>query len=322
MTFPMRIPAILIGATILVCPAHLACSQAVLSPADREALLENLEKLRETAVSKVDARFSMALAAYREAMSSDEAVLNFYLKCVEKVDFEDHQKKAAEFRDWKRKQAEQFLEPGFKTALRCQLRWLILTLRAYSNKADLIKLAPEVQEIVDEIFNNADKLKFEEHLLNQPVNTTEFAKAYDMGDPENKKWPLSPLMLDGVYGEVILPAARASGKLEAVRSAWMKRIKQDEIRFEVWQGGAKKSNQPNAPRSPEYEKFLTEVVPEYQWQMEMDLFRCGDESGAAKRMLDHISKHITHRNARAWGDAFKELLTPKQPASAPSDNGR
>ena len=127
--------------------------------------------------------------------------------------------------------------------------------------------------------------------------------------------------LEGVYNEVILPVARASGKLEPVRSAWMKRIKQEEIRIEVWQGGAKKSNQPNAPMTPEYEKFLTEVVPEYQWEMEMDLFRCGDESGAAKRMLDHISKHITHRNARAWGDAFKELLTPKQPDPAPSDNG-
>lgn len=318
----MRIPAILICTALLVCPPHRACSQA-LSPADREALLDNLEKLREAAESKVDARFHAALAAYREAMSSDEAVINFYVKCVEKVDFEDHQRKASEFRDWKRKQADQLLEPGFKSALRIQLRWLVLTLRAYSDKADLNLLAPETQETVDEIFNNAEKLKLEERILNQPVNTTAFARAYEMNNPENKKWPLSPMLLDGIYGEVILPAARASRKLEAVHSAWMKRIKQEEIRIEVWGGGAKKSTQPNASRTPEYEKFITETVPEYQWQMEMDLFRCGDESGAAKRMLEHISKHISHKNARAWGDAFKDLLAPKKetPAPAPPDNG-
>ncbi len=319
MTWRMRIPAILLGAALLILPSGWLHAQG-LSPADREALLENLEKIRESVDSKVDSQFRMALAAYRDAMSSDEAVLNFYLKCVEKVDF-DHQKKAGGFREWKRKQAEQFNEPGFKTALRCQLRWLVLTLRAWTEKGNMKALAPEVQETVDDIFNNADKLKLEERLLNQAVNTTVFAKAYEMGRPDNNNWPLSPLMLDGIYHEVILPAARASGRLEPVRTAWMKRIKQEEIRIEIWQGAAKKTNPPNAPRTAEYEKFVTDTLPEFQWQMEMDLFRCGDESGAAKRMLEHISKHITHHNARAWGDAFKELLTPKQPAPKPSDNG-
>ena len=42
-----------------------------LSSSDREALLDNLEKLRETAGSRVDARFRVAMTAFSEALASE-----------------------------------------------------------------------------------------------------------------------------------------------------------------------------------------------------------------------------------------------------------
>lgn len=69
-------------------------------------------------------------------------------------------------------------------------------------------------------------------------------------------------------------------------------------------------------KGPEHERFLLEVLPDLQWQMEVDLFRSGDESGAALRMLSHIEKHLNHRSARSWGAEFKNLLKPKAPPAA------
>jgi hypothetical protein len=44
--------------------------------------------------------------------------------------------------------------------------------------------------------------------------------------------------------------------------------------------------------------------------MELDLFRNGDESGAAVRMLAHLEKYLAHPSARDWGKQFEALLKP------------
>ncbi len=313
----MRILAAFICATVIISEAR----SESLSSADREALLGSLEKLRETANSHVDARFRLALSAYREAVASDEAVIDLYLKCIEKIDFTDQKKKPSEFREWKHAQSEHLGDPAFKLALRYQLQWLILTLRACSEKTTFESLAPDAQDIIDGIYNNAERLKSQEKTLNQAVTSTVFAKVYEVAGPEKKKWPLSPAHLDSVYEQVIFPAFRTPSKLVQLRTAWIKRIKQEEIKFETWQEPAKTEKRSGmaSAKSPEYQKFVEEVIPELQWDMEMDLFTNGDEGGAAKRMLAHIEKHISHKSSRTWGEAFKNLLIPK--AAAPPAAG-
>ena len=64
-----------------------------------------------------------------------------------------------------------------------------------------------------------------------------------------------------------------------------------------------------------YEKFLAETQPKLQWDMEVDLYKAGDERGAAMRMLAHIEKYINHPTAKEWGEQFQTLLSPKAPAT-------
>jgi len=314
----MRILAAFLCAAAMISGAR----SESLSSADREALLGTLEKLHETASSHVNTRFRMAMTAYREAIVNDQTVIDFYLKCTEKTNFTDQKKKPSEFREWKHGQDDQLGDATLKMALRYQLQWLILTLRACPENVMIESLAPDVQDVIDGIFNNADRLKTQEKTLNQPVTSTVFAKVYEIAGPEKKKWPLSPLDLAAVYDQVIFPAYRTPSKVGQLRAAWIKRIKQEEIKFETWQEPAKTDKRIGmaSARSPEYQKFIENVVPELQWEMEMDLFSSGDESGAAKRMLAHIEKHISHKSSRAWGDAFKNLLMPKPaaPATAPA----
>jgi hypothetical protein len=304
----MRIPITLVCAALTVSPAR----SEPLSAADREALIESLEELHESANARVDARFLMAINAYREAMASNEAAMDFYLKCTEKVNFENQQKKSSEFRDWKRKEADHLSDASFRLALRYQLHWLVLTLRASSEKADRKALAVDAQEIVDAVFADARKLSDQAQTLRQPVTGTVFAAAYEIGGLDKAEWTMSPVALGDIYGKVIFPPLRTPTKLEALHAAWIKRIQQEEIEVQAWSGTGKgrKNGQSPDPQSADAGKFATETLPQLQWQMEMDLFRTGDESGAAKRMLAHIQNHITHKSARDWSEELKSLLKP------------
>jgi hypothetical protein len=311
----MRVPVLLVCTALCLNNARAE----ILSDADRESLLENLEKLRESANSKVDARFRIALAAYREAIGSDDAAMELYLNCIEKVNFEDQQKKSTDFREWKRSQAEKLADPGLRLALRHQLRWLVLTLQAASEKADRTKLAVEAQEIVDSIFREPEKLKNQESILSQAVTSSVFARAYDINSEKLEKWPLSPIQLDQLYGQVLLPPYRKSSRLAGLRATWIKRIQQEGAKIEHWSENdrnpkeEKRIGMASGMQSPAYEKFLAETQPSLQWEMETDLFRHGDESGAAVRMLAHLEKNLSHPAAREWGKQFETLLKPAAP---------
>jgi len=294
-----------------------------LSDADRESLLGQLEKIRESADSKVDARFRLAIVAYRNATASDEAAFEFYLNCTEKVNFEQQRKKPAEFRDWKHKEADKLSAPSLRLALRHQLRWLLLTIEAASERADRPKLAAEAQEAVDAIFRDVDSLKGQEAVLGKPVTSTVFASVYGIDSIKGDQWALSPIHLDQVYETIIFPPLRTSSRVGELRTAWIKRIQQEAAKAEKWMPEArptKKIGMASALQAPEYEKFLTENQPKLQWDMEVDLFHHGDEVSASVRMLAHLEKYINHDSARQWGDEFKELLKPAAKTTANTAN--
>jgi hypothetical protein len=309
---------------ICVIPALALLSPAraqSLSPADREALLEKLEKMREEATSKADARFRAAIAAYTGASGSDEAAMELYLNCIQKADFQDQQKKESEFRDWKRKEADQLSAPGHGLALRLQLRWLILTLRAASSKTERNQLLPGVQEIVDIIAKDADRLRQHRQLLHQAVTSSAFARAYEITGVEVENWPMSPANISEIYEKILLPPLRKPDRLEALRSAWVRRIQAEIAIAQAPAGnddaGGRKNGGGARPRADDYERFMAETVPELQWQMEMDLFRNGDQQGAAMRMLSHLEKYMSHQSARKWSDELKNILSPQQTAPSP-----
>ena len=81
---------------VLFCSSLIAGTAVAqpLSQADREALLDSLEKLHKEVDSQNEAIYSMAISAYRQAMSSDDKAAQFYLDCTEKVEFTDMKRKS------------------------------------------------------------------------------------------------------------------------------------------------------------------------------------------------------------------------------------
>lgn len=315
MKFLMRVP-ILIACSALLSPAANAES---LSDADRETLLENLEKLGTASESKVDARFRLAIIAYRNAISSDSAAIDLYLNCMEKVHFEDLHKRSVDFREWKRKEAEKLADPGLRLAIRHQLRWLVLTLEAASSQSNRARLTADAQEAVDSIFRDAEKLKDQQGILSQAAVSSVFAKAYDINQVAVEKWAMSPTDLEGIYDKILLPPYRKLATLSALKAGWIRRIQQETVKNEEWAEKPSEKRDGREDRrvgmassmqSPEQLAFLEEGLPKLRWNMEVDLFSHGDESGASVRMLSLLEKSVGHAHYKEWSDQFKKLLTP------------
>ena len=278
-----------------------------LTHSDREAILEQLEAIRKQADEKVDSRFRAAISAYRSAMSSGDAAMDLYLKCEELVNFNEMQKKNSDFRDWKRKNADKLSDKGFREALRQQLRWLVLTLEAASDDPDRDRLAIEASKVVDSIVTAAEDFSEHRSVLQQGVTSSVFARAYDINGVKVEDWPMSAVPVAAIYEQIIFPPLRTPSRLASLKAAWSKRMVQESSLLDAWSGDPGEK-QKSGTRSPAYEKFVSETIPKLQWEAEMDLFKHGDEQGAALRMLAHIDKNMSHDAAPKWVQDFTTLL--------------
>ncbi len=304
----------------------LASAEA-LTEVDREALLEKLESLSTEASSKVDSRFRAATAAFTEAMSSEKAAIDLYLKCEEMVNYQKMQKSTADFNEWKRKNANRHTNNNFRTALRHQLRWLVLTLEAASEDPQRDRLALEAEKILDTIMSQAGDLAEYREILQQGVNGSVFAKAYDIKSLKVEKWPMAPAAVQAIYEEVLMPPLRNPGHLDQLRAAWTKRMFYESIMADQWSSKKPEDKPKSGDHSREYHKFMADTLPKLQWDAEVDLFNAGDQRNAAMRMLAHIEKHIAHEAAPEWAASFTTLLQtgpeavppPAEPAEPPSE---
>lgn len=296
-------------------------SATPLTNEDREALLERLDALKASAVERLDARFKAGVQAYAGAMNSEDAALDLYLKCVEKVDFIDQKKKESDFREWKRKESDKLSKPSFKLALRHQLYWLSLTCQAASENADREKLVPFAQNAMDAVFRDLPNLQDQQGVLKQAVTGTVFAKAYEITNVKVEKWALNPVDINTIYEQIVMPPLRNPSDVEKLKETWLRRIQQEGMIVEHWsgKGGGRERREDGRigmadnSRPPEMDRFISDTLPMLQWQMEVDLFKAGDQAGAALRMIGHIEKNIGNSYAKDWSEQFRALLMAGSP---------
>lgn len=283
-----------------------------LTQADIEELRERLKAIQEGANGFVDARFKSAVDAYRAALVSDDAAIELYEKCIEKVNFTEQQRKTQDFRNWKRDNEERLKSPAFKQALRHQLNWLLLTLKAAARPEEVTSLGPQASEVLNAIFVHIREIAAEAKMLEAPVTSSVFAKAYELGPLKLENWPTSPMQVGEIYNTIIMPSLRNSGKIPSLTAAWDSRIKMEGAKIEFLSGKAVEVSalSKSDHYSPEMVHFIEEIVPDLAWKKEMDLFKAGDQRAAALRMVNHIKTNLTHAKATEWISQFQEAIEP------------
>ena len=282
-----------------------------LTDADRKECIERLEEMREVAERSSKDRFARALGEFREAIKSDAAAHELYLKCVEKVNFIDEKKGSQEFREWKRKHKEKKDTVAFRRALRHQLNWLLLSIEACVKPDELDSFGVKALEKMGAIMDDHDVLKPEQGLLKKNVLSSVYAKAYDIHGLEAKGWPLSPLEVGDIYDKVVMPPLRNVGSVSRLRVAWEKRIEHEGMTLKNWADlpdsnrvGMKKDLLP-----PEFEKWKEDGYLQLLWDAEMDCYEAGDEVESASNMLTFLAKYIKHKKSLEWTEEFQELMS-------------
>ncbi len=139
---------------LLMSGVPLPATADELSPVDIQLLLDKLEELRNGEKGRRDSRYSVARSAFAAAVGSDAAAHALYLKCIEKVRFDD-EKSGQAWRDWKRRHKEREDTPALRRALRHQLSWLLLTLEVAEEPEEMMEFAPKAMTRVDAIFADA-----------------------------------------------------------------------------------------------------------------------------------------------------------------------
>jgi len=139
----------------------------------------------------------------------------------------------------------------------------------------------------------------EHNTLAQSVTNTVFAKTYQLDSVKATNWAMSPIHLSTIYDSVILPPMRKPEKLEELRAAWHRRILHES------QLAGRDINSPPAIKDP----FFTDTLPALIWSMEEDLYRNGDQRGAALRMYQHIENSQANPKATEWAQKLKDLLS-------------
>ncbi|MBB5352925.1 hypothetical protein HNR46_003174 [Haloferula luteola] len=314
----------LLAATLLLSPLLRA---ELLTDADRDQVLQRLDTFKEEAGQKASSRLGDASSALKNAMASDKAALELYLKCVEQADFIAAKRTSNDFRDWKRRNREWLESDGFGTAVRHQIRWLMLSLKASANPNQVESLGPEALECLEGIFRDPKNLAAHTTFLATPSQETLFAKAYGIQGDRLENWPSAPIQkedhkisLAETFSQAIFPSYRKSKNFAGLRSAWDRRIHFEEVMAGFWTGDDRRQDkhleelaeQGNLPGRTD---FLRTTQPDLEWQKEMDLFQSGDQKKAVVALVEHLEQNVTHSKAREWEAELREALKPSDAVS-------
>ena len=294
----------LILSTLWICSFGIASAQTELTETDRELLLEKLKDIQDSSNQTVQSRHSVAVTAFKDAVGSDGAALALFLKCHEKVSFEDQARKSQDFREWKRRNKDRHDEPGFKRALRHQLSWLLTTIEAAGNPNSRDKMSARATKAINDIFSDAEVLDGHQGMLGSSVLGTVFAKAYNLDELKISNWPKGPLAIDEMYDLIIMKPLRTPDNITKLKTAWNARITHVGMVHKSWgaEGSAGKD------RNPDLEAWLIKGRLELVWRKETDLFAAGDQKAAALRMLTHLKENLKHNSAPQWIIEFTNLI--------------
>ena len=303
---------VIISLCIFLSACILPLSAVDLTADEAETLLAKVEALEEKVVSENQKNQRTAISVFLDAIESENKVFDLYLKCKEKVSFEDQKKKSSDARDYMRRMKSN-TSKEYKVALQHQLYWLVHSIEAsrVPEKRD-----QQAKKLLDGLVNiTADHKSLDYNnvfggpLRQDPFNSV-FAKAYKLDHLRPKDWPQHPLDFDGLFLKVIVKSLIDQGNYSDARKQWVTRIKAEDKLMEAF---AKEPDSSQYGKTPVIlEKYREFTVPALMWKGEQALFEGGDRREAAVQLFQLLEKYPRHPQYLNWVEWFKKALTDSE----------
>ncbi len=306
-----RLMKTVFGAWMAGMLAMASLQAELLTPEQIGKALQELESLEEVIEGKrVNVRTS-AFRAFQTAASTDRAAYEFYVDCHKRVRFDAKDARFSEFRDWRERNATRMKQDGAMMALRLQLEFLLLALKADETEPkERRPVITEVEAFVARIVGNAEELDGAYEVLRQPVNQSIFAEAYELDESLRlEDWSFSPGKFGEVYEQTVFPFYRRYDP-KSLPQAWERRIDLEVAFVEETQ-----ADNPLA-----VEQLRTLRLPRLKWQRAGDLFENGFQSQGALAMISVLRQHPDHPDAPGWAENLRQRLEGAR-ASAPGSGG-
>ena len=309
--------------------------KVILTPAQTEHILKELEKV-ETQIGKGRGTvFSAAMAKFREGMASPAAAMALYLDCYKLEHFDRKNLKTADFMDWRNKNEAKLKDEDFRRALWLQLEYLVMTIQAQEID-DSKKMAPivtsmqaflgkAVTAIQGTTFHSASGAVTDKDAkggrkggggvpagdilgtLRQSVSDSVFAKAYSLEDfLKREEWEYQPLNVKGIYSNIIFPYYLAE-KPTDLPAQWDARI------------NAEVAMQRALRSETDFNEYNKDAGPRMLW--EKNNYLVANDVSAVKALADMlkvIQTYPSHPDAMDWLKEFRDLV---QKVSEPGTAG-
>lgn len=261
-----------------------------LSQETRMQILGELDSIEEVVTGKRISSRKSAVEMFQSASASDKAAYEFYLQCVKVLRFDKKGASFNEYREWREKNEDDLKDGSKLLAMRLQLQYLVLTLRA-AEGVDRRSLVPELETFVANIVTHYEDLEGAGwRTMREPVNRTVFAEAYDLNQSlEVSDWHYAPGDFAAVYQRTIFPYLRAENPQELI-AAWDRRI-QLELKF------IEASREEDEGALAEFQK---DRLPRLHWEKATDVFQSVSQSEGANAMLRILRSHSDHPDATKW----------------------
>ena len=280
----------------------------------QEQLITIRDRLRSIVTDYQEAKLqknTSLTGIFVNASASPRDALDFYLECVEEVDFLQKGRTSSDFRGWKDRHGQDLKNDDFARALQILLRYLAISTEADKTNDDA-RVVPLLTAYIDgllkmdEVPGVPDPRRGGGGILEPPINESVFAIRYDLfrnlrgggkardkdkektiGNTGEVSWEPRPLNIGGMYEKTILPYLYQISP-DKIAGAWAKRIDQ-QGKMAILKGDAT------------VERFRTRGLPTLQWEMMVDQYQVGYQVSAVSKMLEHIESHKkSHPDAGKW----------------------
>ncbi|WP_395736257.1 hypothetical protein [Prosthecobacter sp.] len=300
-------------------------TKVILTPAQTEHILKELEKVEAQINKGRGSVFSAAMAKFREGMASPAAALSLYMDCYKLEHFDRKNLKAVDFKDWSSRNEAKLKDEDFRKALWLQLEYLVLTIQA-QDADDPKKMAPIVTSLQAFIGKAISAIQgTTSHsasgavtdkdskggrkgggnvpagdilgTLRQSVAESDFAKAYSLEDfLKREEWEYQPLNVKGIYSNIIFPYFLAEKPTE-LPAQWDNRIAADvAIRKALMSEN-------------EYNEWSKDAGPRMLWEKDNYLVSNDvNPVNALADMLKIIQGYPSHPDAPKWLKDFRALV--------------
>lgn len=271
-------------------------------PVDVKTMLDTLHTLKEKQEVSAKAQLARVVGDFYHAASSNAAAIDFYEEAIRATQFQGQSRENAQFRDWKKKEADKLKSPEMQIAARLHLNYLALTLqRAAGSKIE--DLMPQLIGYTSQILEPGPML--DQPLMKQKITDSLFVKWYAIGGQLAglEKWEMSPGNADGVFEKSILPYLREK-KDPRLLSYWDEKIQREAALAT------------SSRLAFNAESFNQVRRPALLWSRAQDMIVLGQRNRALAEMFALVKNNPGHPDVGTWIDQLQHLLaeTPAPPA--------